>query len=371
MLNITNMPFGTATHPVKLVRARWRHRLLGLALAACGLAAQAGTFAPLTGQQVLQQFNLVVLGSGSTSSDVEGRIYVQGDFSSGNLVQRLLPASNYAAVTTGGNLTASTIDNNLNPGVVGVVVGGNIKSATINNGGGAILGSASNTNFNGTGTTYIAGTQTGGNVNTAKTSSLASSPSLSNAVSAASSTNFAQVMGDLSTQLKSLTTTSTATRTGNRTTFNAVADAAGLAVFNLTSDLLGAGEFDFKLNGAKTLIFNSAVSGPITLNANFLGGSAVGELAREAVWNFYNATSISVGAQFGGSILATNASLTNTNNIEGAVVVKTFTGRGEVHLQSFTGNIPGTPNQVPEPGSLALVLVGLLGAGAARRRRQA
>jgi choice-of-anchor A domain-containing protein len=339
-------------------------------------SAHANTFAPLTGQQVLEQFNLVVLGDGRTNSDVEGRIYVQGNFTTGNLVQRQMPVSNYAAVTTGGNLTSANIDNNFNDAnghrPVGVVVGGNITAANVNNGGGAILGNASNSNFNGnTGGTYIGGTVSNVNRNSGVVTSLASDSRLSSAVAASTSTNFAQVMGDLSNQLKAEVANSTATRSGGRTTFTATADASGRAVFDLTSHLLGAGEFDFRLNGARTLIFNSDVAGTINLNANFLGNSALGPLANMAIWNFYNATSVVVGRQFGGSILATGATLTNHNNIEGAVVVKGFDGRGELHLRSFTGQLyPNSdPRQVDEPGTLVLVGAAALAAALTRRRR--
>ncbi len=361
-------------------RVRAGLRVSAVVLAACsaGGAAQATTFAPLTGQQVLEQFNLVVLGDGQTSSDVHGRIYAQGNFTSGSLVQRQMPVSNYAAVTTGGNLTAARIDNNVNDAQgnrpVGVVVRGNISGATVNNGGGAILGSATNSHFNGnTGGTYIGGAVSNVNRNSGVVTNLAADTRLSSAVAASTSTDFAQVMGDLSNQLKGLAANSTATRSGGKTVFNAVADAAGRAIFDLTGNVLGAGEFEFNLNGARTLIFNSGVGGTIDLNANFLGNSALGPLAHMAVWNFYNATALNVGRQFGGSILATGASLTNSNNIEGAVVVKRFDGKGELHLRSFNGQLfpttSGGPTPVPEPGSLALVAAAALAAALTRRRR--
>jgi choice-of-anchor A domain-containing protein len=124
------------------------------------------------------------------------------------------------------------------------------------------------------------------------------------------------------------------------------------------------GEFSFNLNGASTMIFNTDVDSA-AISANFLGGSAQG-IGGKTIWNFYGADTLDIGAQFGGSILALGATLTNTQNIEGGVFVNKLVQNGEIHLAPFDGVLP-----VPEPETYGMLLAGLALVGMAARRRQA
>ena len=107
----------------------------------------------------------------------------------------------------------------------------------------------------------------------------------------------------------------------------------------------------------------------MTIAANFLNGSAP-VIAPETIWNFWAATSINIDSQFGGSILAPSALLSNSQNIEGGVFVGTLHQSGEIHEQAYTGSYP-TPSPVPLPGSLGLMFSGLVMLGAIGRRKAA
>jgi choice-of-anchor A domain-containing protein len=186
------------------------------------------------------------------------------------------------------------------------------------------------------------------------------------------STNFGSVLTGLSSQLSHLASTgSTVTIDYGTATFNAVADANGVAVFDLTAvdtAVFGASQFQFNLNGATTLILNSDETSA-NISANFLGGSAQA-IGAETLWNFYDATSLTINNQWGGSILAPSAAFSNHQNIEGGVFVNTLTQGGEIHLQPFSGQIPpGQIPPVPEPETYALLLVGLGFLGFISRRR--
>lgn len=338
-------------------------------------AAQAA-FAPLTGQQVLQEFNLVALSGGSSGTHVHGRGWIGGNFVGTGGAEFAndspIPVSNYAALTVMGSASNLTINNN-GSAAVGVVASGNLGSVTVNNGGGVVQGATNGVSFNGgSGGAYVAGSATATNFNSGRVTNLAGDAKLQSALDAASSTSMSAVLNGLSSQLAALSATSSVNLQGSKAVFTAVADASGRAVFNLNgsfgAQVLGAGEFEFNLGNASTVIFNSDLSS-VVVGANFLGGSASGKLANAAVWNFNKATSVTINSNFGGGILATQAAFRNSADIEGSVIVDSLNGSGaQVHLYNFSGNL-ATVNSVPEPASLALVVAGLAGAAWSRRRR--
>jgi hypothetical protein len=88
------------------------------------------------------------------------------------------------------------------------------------------------------------------------------------------------------------------------------------------------------------------------------------------LWNFYDATSLTFGTEFGGTVLAPFAAVTNNNAIDGTLVANSLTQNGEIHLDAYKGVIPGAV-ATPEPSVLALFGAGLAGFLflAARRRR--
>lgn len=327
--------------------------------------APAAHATPLTAGEVLQQFNLVVFGDSESYSHVDGRSYIGGNLAGrSDYVQHpaSTPSSAYAGLTVRGNASGANVNG------LGAVVGGSLSNSNINSGLAVVSGDANSVNFNG-GPSYVGGNTSGTNFNQGRVSDLASAPSLLNAYQAASSTDFAAAMSGLSQYWSALAGTgSSVAVNGGKATFNAVANADHIAVFDLTGidlQVFSLWEFEFNLNGATTVIFNTDEAA-YDIRANFLGGSAA-SIAPYVVWNFYNATDILLENQFGGVVLAPHARLTNRNNIEGTVVVDSLVQIGEIHEQVFVGDPPG--QQVPEPGSLLLLSIGMLGMGAVARRK--
>lgn len=319
--------------------------------------------APLTAQEVMQQFNLVVLGDMTSTSDVEGRSFIGGSLQGpATFVSRTLPASTYAGLTVLGNAS------NVNVNDHGVAIGGTLSNANINNGGGVVFGNSVNTNFNGGTPSYVAGTRSG-NANSGIVASPAANATLQGYADARNSTDFGAVMGASSTAIKALTANSTIAINGSKATFTAVADASGRAVFDIANDasfFATVHEFDFVLGGATSVFINSDLASG-TLNANFLGGSAQA-IGTKVIWNFSDATALTFDSQWGGSVLATHAAVTTSNNIEGTLIASSFTQHGEIHQQQFTGSLPVAA--IPEPQTWALMLAGIVGLGSVVRRRK-
>jgi choice-of-anchor A domain-containing protein len=304
---------------------------LALAIAMTGSAAVAAT--PLSALTDLKDFDLIVYGNATTPSDIEGASVIGGNFSGATVYLNpngvTLPTG-YSALTVYGSTSGNAI--NMNNG--GSAYVGGTKGAKINfNGGGKYVSAPPNT---------IA--------------------------------DFESTLDTFSTSLSQLSATSTLPTTGNNEVIKATPNSNGVAIFDISASQLDQiPSYKINLNGASTVVFN--VSGAtVNFNANDESGTTA---ADNIIWNFYQATSVDLGTQIAGSVVAPLANVTNGNQIDGTLVAKSFTGQGEVHEYSFSGANPlptGGPIQpLPEPATWAMMVMGLGGIGAALRlaRRKA
>ncbi len=119
--------------------------------------------------------------------------------------------------------------------------------------------------------------------------------------------------------------------------------------------------------------------GSLTLsNLSFVtGGGFSDAIASKILWNFEDVSGTlnpGSGGTFLGSILAPTASLDASNAIDGSVFVESVTTAGEIHYKNngYVVQYNGfNPLSVPEPSSMVMAALGMLGVGAAgwgRRR---
>ncbi len=314
-----------------------------IAGAASIVLAQSANAATLTPAEVLQQFNVVVFGDVQAGSSVEGRTLIGGSLSGASAdyqTRTTAPASSFQALTVGGNIEGSA--KNINNGG-SVVAGGNVANLNMNGGGNVTMGGVVTGTIN----------PNGGVVTQSATVTIP---------------DFRADLEALSNALAGLSGEAPQ-KTGNRGFFNiATPNADGLAVYATDAAFFdGIGELELGLNGASTVIVN--VSGAtVTISDNFLAGPFA--VAPRVLWNFNEATSLTLTTQFFGSVLAPFADVHNTSAIEGTLIAKTFDQDAQIHLQPFIGDLP--VSGVPLPPALAMVgFVAALGAGlgVARRRR--
>lgn len=296
-------------------------RLLNtLVFATTATLSAAAWSAPLTATDILGQFNAVVTGKFTSTSDVEGRLLANEITGGATFYNK--PGTSTSAFAA---VNAITIDSGLTNG--NVDNGGSVNYQVSN---------AGHFNLNGGG-------------------SVVQTPSFTMA-------EFKTPLDVLAKQLSELASNSSV-NASDPNNFTFAESGSGVAVFDLTaSELSLARNIDFT-GDAQTIIIN--VTGNYTDTTNF---NASDFLNTHVIWNFVDATSLSFQG-WHGTVLAGNASVTNSSAMEGFLYAANFTGNGELHNFAFGGTLPVSP--VPEPSVPGLLCAGLLVVAMMARRRQA
>jgi choice-of-anchor A domain-containing protein len=286
------------------------------------------------GASVLNDWNLIVRTNLNGTSEVDGSALIGGNVSG---------ATNYSVQ----GVTASSGD--------GLAVGGNISSGAsvrINHGGNLRIGGSV------LGTRILNGG--GSQINDAGVSSLVSSA-------------FAEVVA-LQASLGALTANGSIDGAGNMNASPTDMNGSNVAVyaFNI-STIQGLGQLNLNFGSADTVVLNvTSNTGAINLVAppNLLGGFSQSNSSR-IIWNFLDATDISVNNTFNGALLATNADLKVLGGgVNGSVVVNSVSAlNAEIRRFNYNGWLPESdPSIIPLPGAGAMGFAGVLALGARRRR---
>lgn len=274
---------------------------------------------------VLQSWNLIARNNVTSTSEVDGSALIGGQLLGGS--------SNYAVQ----GVTA--------PGNIGLAVGGGAGGGAkqINNGG--------NFRFDGPVTATV---NLNGGGNSAMDATIAAQ------VTAA----FGQVSA-IQAYMSSLATNGTIDGGGNMNAVPTNINGQMVAVYNFNiASVQSLGQLNLNFGSATSVILNvSSNTGIINLVAppNLIGGFSQANSTR-ILWNFTNATQISVNNTFNGALLAPNADLKILGGgVNGSVVVDSISQQSaEIRRFNYTGFVPA-------PGAAGVLMgMGLL---AARRRR--
>lgn len=337
------------------------------------------------GLDAMSKLNAIVLGNMTIGHDVEGKLFVGGNIggngtvASGATNGQSFVASDFGNLTVGGNLGGGiNVLNGIGLPAVQVEIGNNSVGLGVNAAqsltriGGNFVGQNFNPNANKQ-VRYggiASGLQPQDAAHVVKDASLADGGANDlQARIAGQTAGFTDAFTNLSVALAGLSLAnnpSSITQGGQGPIFNAVKGANAFALFNIDAALLASPELNFNVAAGAFPIIVNVTGTTVNWTANAVGGFN-GSLNQRIIWNFKDATSISFQRIVHGSVLAPNATVSNTTPIEGSLVAKTFVQGGEVHLGTFNGTIPFVA--VPEPASWAMMIAGFGLAGASLRRR--
>lgn len=297
------------------------------------LAAMLATGATASaGMSAFENWNLVVRNDVTLStSEVDGSALIGGSLLGGT--------SNYTVQ----GVSASNGD--------GLAIGGLLDSdvtVNINNGGNFRIGSLANmqgtVNLNGGGVT------------------------ITDPTTAATAASIVDSAVGVSAYLSTLTANGNLDGAGNMNAAPVMIGGQNVAVYEITqAQFNGLGQLNLNFGAADSVIINFIHdgSGAVDLTAppNIIGGFNQANSSR-IMWNFADATSITVNNSFNGAMLGTEAALTiNGGGVNGTVIVDSIAlQNAEIRRHTYDGFIPA-------PGAVSLMAMG--GIVAARRRRTA
>ena len=284
------------------------------------LAAHQASVQAQDNNSLLSEWSVVTAGNLEMVNDIQGTAYVGGNvtvpnsFNAGTVGNSAIPTSEISLAVAG------SIDN-----------GGNIQV----NGGSVVAGGAISRTIN----MNSGGTQTQNDP--------AGLPASPVAQIASASQYWSGLAGNSSTSVAA----------NGQLDFNC-SSSASLAVFNVNaSTMFGSGYQGFTL-------MPSAATGDIIININAQGSGAVnwntgGFFSQfntpywdgRVLFNFYNATAVTLSGQIGGYVVAPDANVMEENNIDGGIMAKTLTVESEVDLpEPGSASSPKLPSPAPEPG---------------------
>lgn len=153
---------------------------------------------------------------------------------------------------------------------------------------------------------------------------------------------------------------------------------AALNVFNISASVLADTNhpIDIVAPVGSTVIVNvSGTSATVGTGIYHNGVQVSGDSGANSaiLFNFADATTVTINGQFNASVLAPYALLTGGSQMGGTFIAAQIGQTGEVHNVEFTGTIPGgtAVAPTPEPSTLALLGTGALSmAGVIRRRKK-
>lgn len=287
------------------------------------------------------------------------------------------------AIAAGGNvyLNSFSVDTSGTNAGTAIVTGGNLTlSNGLINGSADVGGSATLSAAFVSGSVQAQGTVSTSNMSTPTTVTGSAAATPINFTALATDTkNEAISLASLAQQAQTAGTAGTVSGTSNLTL---TGTSSGVNYFNLTAAQLsalssGSLTIDNTVAGATDIISVTGSSVTVGAPGNF-GFTYQGTAsASSTLFDFSQATSLTIANAFDASILAPTATVSFTNgNLTGVLVAGNLTSTpfqdGEFHAAAFTGSLPSaSPAPGPQFGSsplVGLLLVAALALGLRRRR---